>query len=235
MIKKINVAGYDCHICKNKEATTVAYLLYPAVVPFDDSWIERMSEKHGITLVVVYVPADEWNNVLTPWAEPGEAKGYPPFAGKGTEFLRLLQQQIIPATEKAADTEPNISKDLIGVSLSGLFTLWQWLQCSAFRSIGSLSGSFWYEGFIEWFEKEKIPAKAGKAYFLLGTDEPKAHVKAYQSVGVNTQNIVERLKDNGINVTFEWVPGNHFSRPVHRAERALEALYPTFGNSENER
>lgn len=234
MIKRINVAGYECHISKSEEATTATYLIYPAVVPFEDAWIERMSETHKITLVVIYVPADKWNDSLTPWPEPGEAKGFPPFAGKAAEFLSLLQQKIIPAADQAADLSSDIIRDLIGVSLSGLFTLWQWLQCSDFRSIGSLSGSFWYSDFIEWFEKQKIPVKTGKAYFLLGKDEPKARVKAYQTVGIDTEKIVTRLKDSGVDVTFEWVPGNHFSRPVHRAERALEALYPTSGIKANE-
>lgn len=224
MITKINIEGYDCHCVENKESSTIAYLIYPAIVPFEDEWIERMSALHKVSMAVVYVPADQWNDALTPWPEPGEAKGCEPFGGKAPEFLKLLQKQIIPGVEKLISGVEH--RDLMGVSLGGLFTLWQWIECDSFRSIACLSGSFWFVGFIEWFSKSVIPAKTGKAYFLLGEEEPHSSVKAFRSVGVNTEKVVEILKSKGIAVTFDWVPGNHFSRPVHRAEKALQGLYP---------
>lgn len=225
-LKKINVEGFECVCCPCQEADSILYLIYPAIVPFEEEWIQRMSKTHGVTMAAVYVPAEQWNDALTPWPEPGEAKGCPPFAGKSAQFLKLLQEKIIPQVETACEFNHPDHRDLMGVSLGGLFTLWQWMECDTFRSIASLSGSFWYVGFIEWFNQQKIPSKTGKAYFLLGLEEPHAHVEAFQSVGVNTERVVARLEAAHIPVTFEWVPGNHFSRPVHRAERALAALYP---------
>ena len=88
---------------------------------------------------------------------------------------------------------------------------------------------------MDWFDDKMTSLTGkngkGKAYFLLGEEEPKAHIRAYQSVGENTQHIVEKLKNAGIDVTFEWVPGNHFSRPVHRAEKALDNLYSSLQES----
>ena len=225
MENSVNIKGFQCDYAVCRESDTVTYLIYPALVPFENGWLERMSKTLKISLVAVYVPADQWNDDLTPWPEPGEAKGFPPFGGKSAEFLQLLQKDILPSIEKLCEFERNIQRDLMGVSLGGLFTLWEWMICDTFRSIACLSGSFWYDGFLDWFEQQPVPKKTGKAYFLLGEEEPHAHVKAYQSVGTNTEKIVERLKKGGIKVTFEWVPGNHFSRPVHRAERALHALY----------
>lgn len=225
MIQNIDIAGFPCCISIVEDAIANAFLIYPELVPFSSEWIERMATLHKVNMMVVYIPADKWNDTLTPWPEPGEAKGFPPFAGKAPQFLKILQEDIVPELEQK-NGKPNIlPRDLIGVSLSGLFTLWQWMLCATFRNIACLSGSFWYDGFLKWFESQSIPSKTGKAFFLLGVDEPKAHVKAYQSVGVNTEAIVERLKTAGIPVTFDWVPGNHFSRPVHRAEKALESLY----------
>lgn len=227
MIIKTKVEGYECHCAPFPDSNSIAYLIYPQLAELEDRWLERMAETLKTTLTMVYVPAEDWNDALTPWPEPGEAKGCPPFAGKASDFLSLLRLKIIPAVEKNAGIKADVARDLIGVSLGGLFTLWQWLECDTFRSIGCLSGSFWYNGFIEWFEKQPLPSKTGQAYFLLGEEEPFSHVKAFQSVGVNTEKIVERLKEAGIPVTFEWVPGNHFSRPVHRAEKALQHLYPS--------
>lgn len=223
-MKKINIAGFDCHVAVNPESDKIVYLIYPALVPFEDDWLERNASQRKVTLAAVYVPADNWNDALTPWPEPGEAKGCPPFAGESAKFLKTLQEKILPEVEKLPGLKDNLIRDIMGVSLGGLFTLWQWMECDTFRSIACLSGSFWYVGFLEWFEKQPVPEKTGKAYFLLGEEEPHSHVKAFQSVGENTEAIVKRLKDSGIETEFEWVPGNHFSRPVHRAEKGLDGL-----------
>lgn len=224
MVRKIKIEDYDCRCVACNQSGTIIYMIYPAVAELDDEWLEKMSVRLNSSLAAVYVPADKWNDVLTPWPEPGEAKGCPPFAGKSQKFLNLLTSTIIPGIEKDSGLNQITTRDLAGVSLGGLFTLWQWLVCDTFHSIACLSGSFWYEGFIEWFESRAIPEKNGKAYFLLGDEEPKSKVKAFQSVGVNTEKIVTLLKQKGIQVEFEWVPGNHFSRPVHRAEKALENI-----------
>ena len=225
MIKKIVISNFQCHCVPFNGSNQAVYLIYPELAELSDEWLEKMSSLYKRSVVAVYVPADKWNDVLTPWPEPGEAKGCPPFAGKSKEFLNLLTSQILPGAENALGNLKIVNRDLIGVSLSGLFTLWQWILCDTFNSIGCLSGSFWYNGFLSWFDAQTLPKKGGKAFFLLGDEEPHSHVKAFQSVGVNTEAIVKRLKDGGLDVSFQWVPGNHFSRPVHRAEKAFEALF----------
>ena len=225
-MKEIEVNRLKCVLCGYPGSSKVAYLIYPAIVPLSNEWVREMFEKYRGSIVVVYIPADGWNDMLTPWAEPGETPGAPPFAGKAAETLKTLREEVVPRAEEALGGTKIQERALIGVSLSGLFTLWEWLQCDTFRSIGCLSGSFWYPGFIEWFEKQAIPSKEGKAFLLLGVKEPKAWIKAYRSVGVNTEEIVDRLKSSGISTTFEWVPGNHTSNPLQRAEAALKSLFP---------
>lgn len=225
MTQALDIEDLKC-ICQRYEGSKkVAYLIYPALVPLSDKWIHEMAEKYGVNVAVIYIPADGWNDMLTPWPEPGETHDSPPFAGHAKETLELLQSKVLPQVEKALNLSADVERDLVGVSLSGLFTLWQWMQCSLFKSIASLSGSFWYNGFIEWFEKTPIPKKDGMAYFLLGVKEPKAWIRAYRTVGVNTEKIVERFKEAGIPTIFQWVPGDHFADPVTRAEDAFKALY----------
>lgn len=224
-VKKYDINGYVCHLAHSEGSQDITYLIYPSLAQMEDEWVERMCRTYSSNICMVYVPADDWNDALTPWPEPGEAKGCPPFAGKSAEFLKLLQEKILPKVEgEIGLTSETLTRNLLGVSLGGLFTLWQWMECDTFSSIACLSGSFWYVGFLDWFNKTPIPQKKGKAYFLLGEEEPHANVKAFQSVGENTEAIVARLKKSGIPVTFDWVPGNHFSRPVHRAEKGLNAL-----------
>lgn len=224
-MKTLQIKDLKCTVESCPGSESAAYIVYPEIEGLSETFQTRMARKYGVNVVTVYVPAPQWNNYLTPWPAPPESEGFPPFDGKANDFLGILTDEIVPQAEKALGLQKTVHRDLIGVSLSGLFTLWQWMRCDVFHSIGSLSGSFWYEGFLNWFEGQAVPPKSGKAYFLLGVDEPKAKIKAYRSVGDNTLRIVERLKEAGVAVRFEWVPGNHFSEPVGRLEKAFEALF----------
>lgn len=225
-IKSQTIAGLKCDFLRADGSQKVAYMIYPDTQNyFPESWLQGLASKHKVSIVMVYIPLDRWDDMLTPWPEPGVPNGSQPFAGKSIETLHTLQEQIIPQCEAAMSIDGDIERDLIGVSLSGLFTLWQWITCDTFHSIACLSGSFWYNGFLEWFDKQPILRKTGSAYFLLGKQEPKAPVKAFQTVGVNTEAIYNRLKSAGIDTQFDWVPGGHISDPLPRAERAFDFLF----------
>lgn len=221
MVTNIEVNGVKCDCVRKDGSAKIVYVLYPAIEPIDKGWLERMAAENGFSLVLVYIPSAGWNDMLTPWPEPGETPDSPPFGGNAADTFKLLQSDLLPAAEEALGLKGDLERVLVGVSLSGLFALWQWLRHDTFKSIASLSGSFWYEGFMEWFDRQVIPLKTGKAFFLLGDKEPDAWIKAYRSVGVNTKAIVERLHFAGITAELEWVPGNHFADPLGRLERAL--------------
>lgn len=226
MIQTIKIDTLKCDCLCIEGVKAVTYMIYPAVGSiFPPEWIEKIASTYRVSIAMIYVPADEWDDILTPWPAPADGTGSHPFAGKGAEFLTILQNKVIPACDKLLKINNKTPHDLIGVSLSGLFTLWQWILCDSFRSIASLSGSFWYPGFLEWFDRQSVPDKTGKAYFLLGKKEPHAAVKAYRSVGVNTEAVVSRLKSVGIDLRFDWVPGAHIDNPLPRAEKAFEFLY----------
>ena len=167
----------------------------------------------------------DWETVFSPWPAKGVPKGSPDFKGKSPEFLDALEQSVIPKVEYALGISESVERTLIGVSMSGLFALWQWMLCDVFKNIASLSGSFWYEGFLEWFRSQPIPKKIGDAFFLLGDQESKSKVKAFNSVGAATQTIVDIIKEAGIKVVYESVPGDHFSNPIPRLNAAFAALF----------
>ena len=226
-MKTYQIGEYKCDLIGGvgQKIDTLTYMIYPGIEPLPGDWLGRMASESGGAIAVVYVPAPLWNDSLTPWPEPGETPDAPPFGGKAQEFLQELEQKIIPALESRLERGEGFKRNLIGVSLSGLFALWQWMQSDTFTSIACLSGSFWYAGFIEWFDAMPVPEKQGRAYFLLGRKEPEAHVRAFRCVGENTQMIVERLRSSGIPVEFEWVAGDHFSDPLGRARLAFKNLY----------
>lgn len=130
-----------------------------------------------------------------------------------------------PEVERRMNLGAAVERTLAGVSLSGLFTLWQWMSNSLFCNIISLSGSFWYDGFVTWIKSLPVPKKPGRAYFLLGSLEAKTKVKAFQPVQTETVEIVDYLHDNGISDIFELVPGNHYQFPEQRLDRAFARMF----------
>lgn len=202
-------------------ALQIAYILYPMDVL--GPWIEHAAKKYGASIVVI--TGFDWDNDLTPWPAPGEPKGCPDFKGLAPQFLSTLKSDIVPSVERRYGLKADVVRSLIGVSLSGLFTLWQWPQCSLFRNIATLSGSFWYEGFEQWIFHQSFADKKGVCYMLLGADEPHSNVAAFRKVGACTENIVGYLRRQGVDISYNIVPGNHFQHPLPRLENALTHLY----------
>ena len=221
MAQTIKIDNLDCLCSSSGSKDKIAYILYPMDMLAD--WIERAAQEYDTTIVVV--TGMDWQNVFSPWAAKGVPKGSPDFKGESPQFLKQLQQQVIPSVESSLGISNDATRTLVGVSMSGLFALWQWMVCDTFANIASLSGSFWYEGFLDWFMNRPVPAKSGKAYFLLGNQESKSKVKAFSSVAENTEQIISRLSTAGIDVEFQSVPGNHYSDPIPRLDKAFSALY----------
>lgn len=220
MTQTIEVENLQCRCCNASGSRGIAYVLYPMDLLAD--WTETAAEKYGVTIVVV--TGMDWQNVFSPWAAPGVPKGTPDFKGESPQFLKLLQAKLLPEVETALGLDKDVERTLVGVSMSGLFALWQWMECDTFTNIASLSGSFWYEGFLDWMTSLKIPRKSGKAYFLLGDKETKSGVKAFNTVGENTRQIIELLNAAGIKTTFESVSGNHYADPIPRLNKAFNSL-----------
>lgn len=200
----------------------IAYILYP-MVGFLDRWIDIAAKKYGTAIVVI--TDMDWQNVFSPWPAGGVPSGSPDFKGESNDFLNILQHTVIPDIESALGYRANPERTLVGVSMSGLFALWQWIICDTFTNIACLSGSFWYEGFMDWFNAHPVSHKDGTAFFLLGNQETESSIREFQTVGVNTATIIDLLKKEGVKVMFRSVPGNHYSNPIPRLDAAFSALY----------
>lgn len=220
MAARIEIGGLDCLYSLVARRDRIAYILYPMDILA--GWIDRAAAFYDINIVVI--TGMEWSNALSPWPAKGVPKGCPDFKGKSADFLHQLQTEVLPEIESRIGMDTAVERSLVGVSMSGLFAMWQWMVCDTFVNIASLSGSFWYMNFVEWTERQHIAHKTGLAYFLLGDREDHAKVKAFQSVGADTQAIIRFLDSHGIRTEFQSVPGNHFSDPIPRLNRAFTAL-----------
>lgn len=221
MDNTIKIAGLKCYLSGKEFKDRIAYILYP--MEMAGNVIEKFSQTYGVA--VVLISGMDWESAFSPWPAKGVPDGSPDFQGESPEFLNTLQNDIIPRIESFLQVTPNVRRSLIGVSMSGLFTLWQWIKSDIFLNIASLSGSFWYDGFVQWLKTQSIPEKKGKAFFLLGDKESKTNIKAFQTVDVDTREVVSILQSSHIEVEFIYVPGNHYADPIPRLSLAFKALF----------
>ena len=184
--------------------------------------MKELSEKHGISIVVI--EDVNWNDDLTPWPAVGVFKKAKPFGGKAAAFLDKLTHEIIPEAERDLGIE-DAERTLLGVSLSGLFAVWSAFNTDAFTNIISLSGSLWYDGFIEWMKEQTPSPQLKKICMLLGEKEKNAKEKRMSTVEERSLAAADILKGKSqATVTFELVEGTHFSPVLPRMERAMMAL-----------
>lgn len=204
-----------------ESADRICYVLSP--LEGLDEWIEQAAQEFGVSIAVI--TGMDWDDDLTPWPAPGQPPGCPDFRGRAAGFLKILVTEVLPETERRLNIDAKAERTLTGVSLSGLFTLWQWMVNDTFCNIISLSGSFWYDGFVGWLKAQPLPEKHGRAYFLLGNQEAKTNVQAFRSVQADTVEIADYLRIHGIDVDFELVPGNHYQYAIQRLNRAFALMF----------
>lgn len=169
---------------------------------------------------VVYIVVDDWDNLLTPWPAKNLYAKDPDFQGKAPEFLRTLIDGLIPAIEKEEDLSPD-RRAIAGYSLAGLFSVYAFANCDVFDCVVSMSGSFWYEGWVEYVSALDLDKHSRQAFFSLGDKEKKSREKILHSVQRNTEATIEVLERWGVDVQYRLVPGGHFD---HVSDRILDGL-----------
>ena len=185
--------------------------------------LQKLASEFGTNIAEVVV--DNWDDDLTPWPAKGVMPTDPDFKGLASKTLKTLREEIFPEVESRLGLTGKVERDLIGISLSGLFAVWAWMEADDFRNIASISGSFWYEGFTAWLDRtDRTVRKTGFAYLSLGDKEGHTRVRAFRNVVADTARVEEILRENGANVLFEWNPGTHYGPMVPRLEKALAAL-----------
>lgn len=220
-IEVIKNGGLRCLCCHNDVSDKIVYILYP--LDDMDEWLSNAADRYGVSIVCI--SGMNWDGDLTPWPAPGVPKGDPDFEGLGPQFLDRLTGSVIPEIESSLGITGGRERTLIGISLSGLFALWQWPQSDFFRNIATLSGSYWYDGFVDWVERQAFSGKRGVCYMLLGEDEPKARNYVFRRVGRCTEEIVGYMRRQGVDVTYNIVPGNHYQHTLERLDRALHHIF----------
>lgn len=203
------------------ESNRICYILLPERLKESESpWLDRMAESLSANMVVV---SDlDWESDLTPWKAPGLKTGE--FAGKAKTFLDRLTGDLMVSIENSLRINRS-ERYICGVSLSGLFALWASCKKDIFKGVASVSGSFWYDGFIEWI-RENGP-NAEKFYLSLGEKEKDSKNPRLAKVDEATKYIYGLLNASEADVYLEYNEGNHFGPLIERIEKAITNILRT--------
>ena len=207
-----------------QSSNKICYMILPEGIKGElCDGLKALSEKHDVSIDII--EDVNWNDDLTPWLAAGVFKKAKPFGGKAAAFLNKLTDEIIPKTEKELGIE-DAERTLLGVSLSGLFAVWSAFNTDAFTNIISISGSLWYDGFVEWMEEQTPSPQLKKVCMLLGEKEKNSKEKRMATVEERTLAAADILKAKSqATVSFELVEGTHFSPIMPRLERAFEVVF----------
>ena len=209
----------------NQSFNKICYMILPEGIKEDLSdGLKRLSEKYCVSIVVI--EDVNWNDDLTPWPAEGVFKKAKPFGGRAVSFLEKLTNEIIPEAEKNLGVEEDAERTIMGVSLSGLFAIWASFNTNAFTNVISISGSLWYDGFVEWMNERMPSPQLKKVCLLLGEKEKDTKEKRMATVEERTHAAANIMKSKSqAAVIFELVEGTHFSPMLPRLGRAFEVVY----------
>ena len=201
------------------ESDDMCYVLLPErMKEADMNWLEEVVQKYPVNIVAI--SGMKWNDDLTPWKAPALNPKEEDFKGKAKNFLSSLLSDLFINTEQSLRLN-HPKRHLIGISLSGLFALWATTETNKFNSVASISGSLWFDGFVEWFKEQELLADR---YFLsLGDKEMKAKNERLASIGTCTESILQIIQDKSKEVTFISDEGNHFEFFKERLEKAISS------------
>lgn len=187
--------------------------------------VERHFDSDCREFILLSIQSDNWNDDYTPWAAPPLSKGGDPFGGCAAGYIDFLLNDIKPFMDANYKTKPEpCNTALIGYSLGGLAALYALYKTPVFGKIGSLSGSLWYDGWME-FMKSHTPVNTdSKIYLSLGKKEECTHNRYMKQVGGCTREafkIFSGQLSSEENITLRWNNGGHFTDIPDRFAKAL--------------
>ena len=169
------------------------------------------------------LPDVNWNAELTPWPAPKIFRDGEDFAGRAPEYLQLLTKEILPQVEAHLPSAP-LHRGIAGYSLAGLFAVYAFWESPLFDHAASMSGSIWYDGFLE-YALEKPPAGSKEQLYLsIGDREKKTRNQRMARNEEHTRRLLQELNRLGIRSELILHPGGHFNDVAWRIRQGVAAV-----------
>lgn len=198
-------------------AAPAIYVIDSPEHPFE---LDTLAQNRRST--TVSIPILAWNEALTPWPAPALYRGETDFGGKAATTLAELLGKVIPAVEAAHSLSPT-ARAICGYSLGGLFALYALTSTDVFAACACLSGSVWYEGWVEHLRELPLDLAGRYAFLSLGTKEKRAARPILKTVQDRMEECADILRARGCQVDYRTGPGNHLQHIPERLDAGLSA------------
>ncbi len=220
MEKEINISEHSILVYEpdGGKRYPILYMHSSEESTSDDIW--NLSNKN---FILVCIQSTDWNKDMSPWPALKVFKGGEDFSGRADDYLAMLVSDIVPEVEKEISYEL-AGRGLIGYSLSGLFALYALYKTDIFNMIGSMSGSLWYEGWLNFMQTNLPKVQTPKIYISLGDKEKATRNERLATIENCTQQAEEVLRSQGSDVIFEMNAGNHFANVTERITKGIKWL-----------
>jgi predicted alpha/beta superfamily hydrolase len=195
----------------------VLYFLAP---PSLSAPVKSLSAAYHVSIVMIH--GMDWENDLSPWPAPSLGKGAD-FKGRGAEFLSHLVSAVLPTVEKKLPLPPK-RRFLTGLSLSGLFALYAGTMPFPWTGIGSISGSFWYDGWTDYIASHRLNPSVETVYISLGRKEKRVRQFRMRQIEKMTKETAAVIQKESAASLLELLPGNHFVHYEDRLSRMVSYL-----------
>lgn len=167
---------------------------------------------------LVTLDRTDWNRDFSPWPAPAVFRDGD-FSGGASTFLDALINEVISAAEQLTGIPKQ--RILAGYSLAGLFALWATMQTDLFIGVASMSGSIWFDGFVDYARAHLPECGAKTVYLSVGDKEHATRNPRMRTVEDATRTLYALLAGNGHTTTFELNPGNHFNDVPTRIAKGI--------------
>lgn len=177
----------------------------------------------GLSCSVARFPVHGWDDALTPWPAPGLYAGDADFGGQADATIEDIGSRIIPGIEAACGIAPR-ARALAGYSLGGLFSLYAFTRMPGISAVASMSGSTWYDGWLDYLEAATYEGSGRFACLSLGSRERHAMPRRLHVVEDDTRETARMLEARGAEVRLSIGPGSHLQHVDERLRDGLAAL-----------
>ncbi|MNW43578.1 Enterochelin esterase [compost metagenome] len=154
---------------------------------------------------VVLVGIDPVNRLddYTPWKAAALVEGRPAFGGGGDAYLAFVVTKVMPYVEARYPVRTGSEHTgIIGASLGGLISMYAVFKYKdVFGRVGSISGSYWYPGMIDYMQSAScatVRDGTHRLYISVGTREGEGKTNVQKDMVPLTLQAHEVLRTQGL-------------------------------------
>lgn len=171
-------------------------------------------------VILVAIDGVNWEQELTPWPAHRAFRGGNDFSGGADTYLKKLTDNIVPAVEAKLGLLP-WCRAIGGYSLAGLFSIYTLYRTDIFNCAASVSGSLWYDKFLDFMKNNRPNCLPERVYFSLGDCEKKVRNQRLATVESCTAEAEKLMRNLGAKTVFKLNSGNHFSNVPERFAKGI--------------